>query len=78
VLGTRRICRHWGHNVPIVAVANTTLEIGWHLLTKKTTYRELGTDAPDCRDKEQSTRHYVRLLDKLGHRVTLEPASFAA
>lgn len=74
----RRVCRRAGHNVAIVAVAHALLEIAWHLLSKGTTYQELGADYLDRRDKQRTTDHYVRLLEKLGHRVTLEPAAIAA
>jgi transposase len=74
----RRICRRAGHNVAIVAVAHAILEIAWHLLVHGTTYHELGADYLDRRDKQRTTQHYVRLLEKLGHRVLLEPAPIAA
>ena len=74
----RRICRHRGHKIAIVAVARAILEIVWHLLAQGTTYHELGADYIDRRDKQQSTRRYVRLLEKLGHRVTREPAPLAS
>jgi transposase len=74
----RRICRHRGHKIAIVAVARAILEIIRHLLTKTTTYHELGAAYLDRRDKEQAARRYVRLLENLGHRVILEPASLAA
>jgi transposase len=74
----RRICRHRGHKIAIVAVAHAILEIVWHLLTKRITYHELGADYIDRRDKDHATRRYVRLLEKLGHRVTLDPAPLAA
>jgi transposase len=74
----RRICRHRGHKIAIVAVAHAILEIVWHLLAEGTTYHELGADYIDRRDKEYATRRYVRLLEKLGHRVTLQPAPLAA
>jgi hypothetical protein len=38
----------------------------------------LGPGDIDRRDKEQGTRRYVHLLEKLGHRVTLEPTPLAA
>jgi hypothetical protein len=75
---SRRICRHGGHKIAIVAVAHAILEIVWHLLAQGTTYHDLGADYIDRRDKEQATRHYVRLLEKRGRRVTLEPAPIAA
>jgi transposase len=74
----RRVCRRAGHNVAIVAVAHALLEIAWHLLRKSTTYQELGADYLDRRDKQRTAKHYVQLLEKLGHRVTLEPAAIAA
>jgi transposase len=74
----RRICRRAGHNVAIVAVAHAILEIAWHLLRHGTTYQELGADYLERRDHERATQHYVRLLEKLGHRVTLEPVAIAA
>lgn len=74
----RRICRRAGHNVAIVAVAHAILEIVWHLLTKATTYQELGADYLERRDRVRTTQHYVRLLEQLGHRVTLEPVAIAA
>jgi transposase len=74
----RRICRRAGHNVAIVAVAHAILAIAWHLLVHGTTYHELGADYLDRRDKQRTTQHYVRLLERLGHRVTLEPAPLAA
>ena len=79
-LGTRyrRICRHRGHKIAILAVAHTILEIVWHLLAKGTTYHELGADYIDRRDKDHATRRHVRLLENLGHRVTLEPIPIAA
>jgi transposase len=74
----RRICRHTGHNVAIVAVAHAILEIAWHLLAQGTTYRELGADYLHRRNTEQTARRHIRLLETLGYRVTLEPLSAAA
>jgi len=74
----RRICRHAGHNVAIVAVAHAILEIAWHLLTQGTTYHELGADYLHRRNTEQTARRHVRFLETLGYRVTLEPVPAAA
>ena len=74
----RRICRHAGHNVAIVAVAHAILEIAWHLLAQGTTYRELGADYLHRRNTEQTARRHVRFLETLGYRVTLEPVPAAA
>ena len=74
----RRICRHAGHNVAIVAVAHAILEIAWHLLSQATTYRELGADYLARRTPDQTVRRHVRLLENLGYRVTLESVPAAA
>ncbi len=74
----RRILRHRGHKKAIVAVAHAILEIAYHLLAQETTYHELGAAYFDRRNAEQATRRYVRLLEHLGHRVTLEPIPIAA
>jgi len=81
VLGARyrRIMRHRGHKIAVVAIARTILEIAYHLLARETTYQELGADYFDRRDKERATHRYVRLLEQLGYHVTLEdPTPIAA
>ncbi len=74
----RRIARHAGHNVAIVAVAHAILEIAWHLLARGTTYQDLGADYFTRRNPEQAVRRHVRFLETLGYRVTLEAAPAAA
>jgi transposase len=74
----RRITRHAGHNIAIVAVAHALLEVVWHLLTRGTTYRELGADYFVRRHADQTARRHVRLLETLGYRVTLEAVPVAA
>ncbi len=74
----RPIMRHRGHKKAITAVAHAILEIAYHLLAKETTYAELGADYFDRRDKEHASRRYVRLLEQLGHRVTLAPMATPA
>jgi hypothetical protein len=70
--------RHRGHKKAIVAVAHAILELAYHLLAQQTTYQELGPEYFDRRDKERAARRYVRLLEQLGHRVTLESLPIAA
>jgi len=74
VLGARyrRIMRHREHKVAVVAIARTILEVAYHLLTRETTYQELGADYFDRRDKERATHRSVRLLEQLGYHATLE------
>jgi hypothetical protein len=52
------------------------LVIVWHVLHDEVDYDELGADNFDrFTDNEAHARRLVRQLEKLGHRVTLEPAA---
>jgi hypothetical protein len=48
------------------------------LLARDATYHELGADYFDRRHTERTIRRCVRVLERLGHRGTLEPATAAA
>jgi len=61
-----------------VAVGHTLLAMIYHVLKKQTTYRELGGDYFDRLDAERTTRGLVKRLERLGHKVLLEPANTAA
>lgn len=69
----RRIMRHRGHKKAVVAVAHTILVIIYHLLKDQVSYQELGATYLEQRDREHATRRYVKQLERLGHRVSLEP-----
>lgn len=75
----RRFCRRFGkkgESKAIFAVAHTMLVIIWHVLHDEVDYQELGSDWFDRRtDNDAHARRLVRQLEKLGHRVTLEPAA---
>lgn len=47
----------------------------FHVLTKREPYRELGTQHLDRRDAERVQRQLVRRLERLGYRVSLQPAA---
>jgi len=66
---------HRGHKKAVVAVAHSILVIAYHLLSRQTTYREFGADYFDRRHAERATRRAVRQLERLGYRVTLQPAA---
>ena len=57
-----------------MAVAHSVLVIAYHVLDQGVAYQELGEDYFQQR---QSAEHYqrqlVRQLERLGHKVTLEP-----
>lgn len=74
----RRIMRHRGYRKAVVAVGHQILLIAYFLISRDVVYRELGPDYFDRRHRERATRRYVRLLERLGHKVTLEPVTAAA
>jgi transposase len=74
----RRITSKRGKTRAAVAVAHTILTIIYHVLKTRTPYQELGADYFDHLNPERLTRHLVRRLEALGHKVTLQPAVPAA
>jgi len=70
-----RIKRHRGHKKAIVAVGHHILEIAYFIMRDGLTYRELGADYFDRRDRERTTRRHVKQLEALGYRVTLDTAA---
>ena len=75
----RRFSRRFGkqgEGKAIFAVAHTMLVIVWHLLHDNVDYSDLGPHHFDrFSDNEAHARRLVRQLEKLGHRVTLQPAA---
>ena len=69
-----RIKRHRGHKKAAVATAHHILEISYYLLRDAVTYRELGADYFDRRDRDRTLRRHVKQLESLGFKVTLEAA----
>jgi transposase len=62
----------------VVAVAHALLEIAYHMLMRKEDYRELDADHFDQIDVNRIHRSLVRRLERLGHKVTLEPLAQTA
>jgi transposase len=71
----RRVMRHRGHKKAVVAVAHTILVIIYHLLKDHVPYEELGATYLDRRNREHATRQDVKQLERLGHRVILDPVA---
>lgn len=69
-----RVKRHRGHKRAAVATAHQILEISYYLLRDTVTYRELGADYFDRRDRERTMRRNVKQLEALGYTVTLNAA----
>src|SRR5215216_1625632 len=71
-----RIKRRRGHGKAIVAVAHSILVAAYYILSEQKPYAELGGDYFIRReDQERLTRRLVRQLERLGQRVTVEPAT---
>jgi hypothetical protein len=56
-----------------VALAHSLLTIMYHVLRTGQAYQDLGPDYFDRRREDQLTRHLVKRLESLGHKVSLEP-----
>jgi transposase len=74
----RRLASRRGKKRALIAVGHTILVIAYHVLKKGVAYAELGADYLARLDPERVTRNLVRRLQKLGHKVTLEPLGNAA
>jgi transposase len=73
-----RLAARRGRKRAIVALGHTLLTIIYYVLKRQTTYVELGADFLDRLAPERLTRQLVKRLEKLGHKVTLEPQQDAA
>jgi len=76
----RRFKRRFGtksEGKAIFAVAHTMIVIVWHILASDTaTYEELGADYFERRnDAAARQRYLIRELERLGNKVSLEPAA---
>jgi transposase len=75
----RRLAARRGKKKAAVAVAHSILVIVYHLLKDpERQFTELGANYFDERDQEAVKRRAVRRLERLGLKVTLEPAEAAA
>jgi transposase len=71
----RRLARRLGATKAAVAVGHAILVIAYHVLRDGTPYRDLGPLYVEERDRDAHVRAAVRRLERLGHKVTLEPAA---
>jgi transposase len=74
----RRIAARRGAKRAIMAVAHALLVIAYQMLKRQEDYRELGADHFDKIDINRIRRSLVRRLERLGHKVTLEPIAQGA
>jgi transposase len=74
----KRLAARRGIKRALIAVAHTMLIIGYHMLKTGQGYRELGGNYLEQINKDQLQRYFVKRLERLGLRVTLEPLIAAA
>jgi transposase len=74
----RRLVRRRGKQRALVAVGHSILIMMYYLLTRGTTYQELGANYFDERERQLVERRLVRRLEQLGYEVSLKPATQAA
>ncbi len=70
-----RLAARKGKKRAIVAVAHALLVTGYMLLWTGRTYKDLGGDYFDRIDRERITKRLLKRLEKLGHKVSLQPAA---
>jgi transposase len=71
----RRLAARRGKKRPCVAVAHSILKIVYYILKDGRSYRDLGGNYFDRLDPQRLTRDLLRRLERLGFKVTLEPAT---
>lgn len=69
----RRLVGRRGKKRALIAVGHSLLVIVYHLLKDGTRYADLGGDFFDRLQPQRLTRYYLKRLEKLGHKVILEP-----
>lgn len=71
----RRLAARRGTKKAEVALAHTIVVIAYHVLSRKEPYRDLGVNYFDEHDRHAVERRLVRRLEKLGLKVSVEPAA---
>ena len=71
----RRLNARRGHKKAIVATGHQILEIAYYVMRDGVTYRELGADYVQRRDRDRTVRRHVKQLEALGYTVTVQPAA---
>lgn len=74
----RRLVKPKGKKRALVAVGHSLLVIAYHMLSRKTSYQELGGDYFDRRNVEVQQTRLIRKLEALGVKVTIETVAVAA
>jgi len=72
-----RLARRRGRKKALVAVGHSILVAVYYILKKHECYKDLGHDYLDLRNQRYLTKHLVKRLEGLGHKVSLEPVAAA-
>jgi transposase len=70
----RRLAGRRGSKRAIMSVAHTILVTAYHMLSRGTTYSDLGANYFDERERQAVLRRSVRRIEALGYTVTLDVA----
>jgi len=73
----RRLVGRRGKKRALIAVGHSILVILYYLLKEGTQYADLGADFFDRLEPQRLIRYYVKRLERLGHKVTLEQCATA-
>jgi transposase len=73
-----RLAARRGKQRAAVAVGHSLLVAGYYLITRQSTYQDLGANYFDERDREAVKRRAVRRLEKLGYQVQLNETAALA
>ncbi len=74
----RRLVRHKGKQRALVAVGHSILVIIYHVLKNQASYQELGGDYFDRQHVDRQRQQFIRKLEGLGLKVTVEELPIAA
>jgi len=74
----RRLVPRRGKKRAIVAVGHSLLIAAYHIIKDEVTYKDLGPTHFERLDPQRLTRYLVKRLEKLGHKVILDPQEDAA
>jgi transposase len=74
----RRLAGRRGKKRALVALGHSILEIVYYVLKRNVPYQELGADYLERHDKDRLKASLVRRLERMGHKVVLEPTAPAA
>jgi len=73
----QRLVKRMPKKKALVAVGHTMLVIGYHLLSRRVAYADLGSDYVDRQHIERQRRRLVERLGAMGVKVTIEEAAAA-